>query len=407
MISLWNDTDAAAFGEGLGLRVYASRLLGRVPSLVLYGGGNTSVKQDDLLFVKASGSDLACVDQSGFCTVHLPAARRLLERDSLANPEMMRLLASCVVQHPERRPSIETLMHAILPYRYVEHTHADSVLAVINTESAEHIATDVYGPLAPLVPYRHSGAELARACLQTLEEKITEKTIGLLLQFHGAVAFGDTARASYENMIRLVTLAEDYLKANGAWHLEIDSQLSGVSDQTVPRTFHADATRFARWPLVVRQIREPVAGAFARRDDLAVVSQRGPSTPQHAVHTKRVPQLGWDVESYAARYTEYLVRALGREALASIDPAPRIVIDPDAAVFALGVDAEAARIAADFYVHDMEVMMRASAHDRYLSAPAEAIAQAELEYGGFERKIREQANRRDESGITERRGPTL
>ena len=113
MISLWNDTEATAFGEGLGLRVYASRLLGRVPSLVLHGGGNTSVKQDDLLFVKASGSDLAWVDQSGFCTVRLPAARRLLERDGLANSEMMRLLASCVGQHPEQRPSIETLMHAM------------------------------------------------------------------------------------------------------------------------------------------------------------------------------------------------------------------------------------------------------------------------------------------------------
>jgi len=404
MIGLWNDTEAAAFGEGLGLRIYASRLLGRVPSLVLYGGGNTSVKQDDMLFVKASGSDLACVNESGFCAVRLPVARRLLERDGLTNSEMMRLLASCVVQHPEQRPSIETLMHAILPYRYVEHTHADSVLAVINTENAERIAADVYGPLAPLVPYRHSGAELARTCLRTLEEKAAGETIGLLLRFHGVVAFGDTARASYENMIRLVTLAEDYLKANGAWHLETSNGPSGVSAQTVPRAFHADATRFAHWPLVVRQIREPVAAAFARRDDLALVSQRGPSTPQHAVHTKRVPQLGWDVESYAARYTEYLVRALGREALASIDPAPRIVIDPNAGVFALGVDDESARVAADFYVHDMEVMMRASAHDRYLSAPEQAIAQAELEYGGFERKIREQANRRGESGINERQG---
>jgi rhamnose utilization protein RhaD (predicted bifunctional aldolase and dehydrogenase) len=405
MISLWNDTEAAAFGEGLGLRVYASRLLGRVPSLVLHGGGNTSVKQDDLLFVKASGSDLACVDQSGFCAVRLPAARRLLERGSLANSEMMRLLASCAVQHPERRPSIETLMHASLPYRYVEHTHADSVLAVINTENAERIAGDLYGSLAPLVPYRHSGAELARACLQTLEEKVTGETIGLLLQFHGVVAFGATARASYENMIRLVTLAEDYLKANGAWHLGIDFGLSGVSEQAVPRAFRSDAARVAHWPLVVRQIREPIAGVFARRHDLVVVSQRGPSTPQHAVHTKRLPLLGWDVESYAARYTEYLVRTLGHEALSSIDPAPRIVIDPGAGVFALGVDDEAARVAADFYVHDMEVMTRASAHDRYLSAPEQAIAQAELEYGGFERKIREQANRRGESGSSERQGP--
>jgi rhamnose utilization protein RhaD (predicted bifunctional aldolase and dehydrogenase) len=323
--------------------------------------------------------------------VPLTEARRLLERESLTNAEMMASLASRASQGPPRLPSIETLMHAILPYRYVEHTHADSVLAVINTENAGRIAAAVYGALAPLVPYRHSGVALARACMQALQQPASGQAIGLLLQFHGVVAFGDTARASYENMIRLVTLAEDYLKANGAWHVAIDSRFSEAPDRPVPPALHADAARFARFPLVVRPIREPLAGVFARRDDLAVLSQRGPSTPQHAVHTKRVPQLGRDVESYAARYTEYLVRTLGREALIRIDPAPRIVIDPDAGVLALGVDDAAARVAADFYAHDMEVMMRASAHDRYLAAPEQAIAQAELEYGGFETKIREHA----------------
>ena len=122
-----------------------------------------------------------------------------------------------------------------------------------------------------------------------------------------------------------------------------------------------------------------------------MLSQQGPSTPQHAVHTKRVPQLGWDVSDYAMRYTEYLERTLGRAALLRIDPAPRIVIDPGAGVFALGVDDRAAAVAGEFYIHDMEVMLQASLHDRYLAAPEAAIAQAELEYGGFEMKIRAQA----------------
>jgi rhamnose utilization protein RhaD (predicted bifunctional aldolase and dehydrogenase) len=169
--------------------------------------------------------------------------------------------------------------------------------------------------------------------------------------------------------------------------------------------FQAAVTRFAGLPLVAHPIREPLARAFAQRDDLPVLSQRGPSTPQHAVHTKRVPQLGWDVESYAARYAEYLVRTLGREALLRIDPAPRIVIDPDAGVLALGVDDAAARVAADFYAHDMEVMLRASAHDRYVAAPERAIAQAELEYGGFETKIREQARLRCEFPEREPQAP--
>lgn len=404
MISLWNDAEAAASGEGLGLRVYTSRLLGRDPSLVLYGGGNTSFKQDDVLFVKASGSDLAHVDESSFCVLRLSATHGLLERDGLTNSEMMDLLASCVVRHAEQRPSIETLMHATLPYPYVEHTHADSVLAVINTENGERIAATVYGALAPLVPYRHSGVELAKACLQTLQQKATRQTIGLLLQFHGVVAFGDTARASYDNMIRLATLAEDYLKAHAAWNIPVDD-FAHAPDRPLPAAFQRDATRIARFPLAARRIGEPLAYAFARRADLPVLSQRGPSTPQHAVYTKRVPQLGWDVEAYAARYTEYLARALGREALARIDPAPRIVIDPAAGVFALGVDDAAARVAADFYLHDIEVMLRASAHDRYLAAPEQAIAQAELEYGGFEAKIREQARLNGEYPASEPQAP--
>jgi rhamnose utilization protein RhaD (predicted bifunctional aldolase and dehydrogenase) len=293
-------------------------------------------------------------------------------------------------------------MHAAIPYRYVEHTHADSVLAVINTENAERIAALVYGALAPLVPYRHSGVELARACLQTLEQKGTGQTIGLLLQFHGVVAFGDTARASYENMLRLVTLAEDHLKANGAWSIPLDDRSEPAPECPLPAAFLRDAARFAGFPLTARRIGGPLARAFARRTDLPMVSQRGPATPQHAVYTKRVPQLGWDVAAYAAHYAEYLERTLGREALTSIDPAPRIVIDPAAGVFALGVDDTAARVAAEFYLHDIEVITRAGAHDRYRAAPEQAIAQAELEYGGFEAAIRERARLR---GKQQARGP--
>jgi rhamnose utilization protein RhaD (predicted bifunctional aldolase and dehydrogenase) len=395
MISQWNDAEAAACGGELGARIYTSRLLGRNPALVLYGGGNTSFKQRDTLFVKASGCDLAHADDGMFCALPLSATPRLLEREHLTNADVKTLLASSV-NPPGRQPSIETLMHAILPYRYVEHTHADSILAVINTQRAERIAASVYGDAAPLVPYRHSGVELARACMRALEEHGTGQTIGLLLQFHGVVAFGDTARQSYENMIRLVTLAEDYLKAQGAWNTALDGRFTNVADRPVPEYFQAEVARVAGMPLAVRRINDPPARVFALRDDLPVLSQRGPSTPQHAVHTKRVPQLGWDVKGYAARYTQYLVRTLGRAALLRIDPAPRIVIDPGAGIFALGVDDRSAAVAAEFYVHDMEVMVQASAHDRYLAAPEEAIAQAELEYGGFEMKIREQTMLRGE-----------
>jgi len=388
MISLWNDAEAGAFGGDLGPLVYTSRLLGRDKSLVLRGGGNTSLKRDDTLFVKTTGSDLARVDVGSFCALHLARTRELLDHDGLTNPEMMSLLDPCLFHRSGRRPSIETLMHAILPHRYVEHTHADSVLAVINTENAERIAAEVYGDLAPLVPYRHSGVDLARACMQVLQQRGTSQSIGLLLQFHGVVAFGDTARASYDNMIRLVSLAEAYLRANGAWDIPLHVPSGFVRDAAPPAAFCENVARLARFPLQVLRLDDPCSRAFAHRADLPVLSQWGPSTPQHAVYTKRVPQLGWDVEDYAARYAAYLRQTLGERALATMDPAPRIVIAPESGVFALGVDDDAASVAAEFYLHDMEVMMRASAHDRYRAAAESAIAQAELEYGGFEDQVR-------------------
>jgi rhamnose utilization protein RhaD (predicted bifunctional aldolase and dehydrogenase) len=189
-------------------------------------------------------------------------------------------------------------------------------------------------------------------------------------------------------MIRLVTLAEDYLKARDAWEIGTDEdELPQPADGGIPAGFAAEAEVLARAPLTLQRIEGRVARAFARRKDLEALSQCGPSTPQHAVHTKRVPQLGWDVKSYAARYARYLERTLGRQAAARIDPAPRIVIDTGSGILALGTDAGAARMAADFYSHDMEVMIRASAHDRYRAAPEAAIARAEFEYGGYAAEV--------------------
>jgi rhamnose utilization protein RhaD (predicted bifunctional aldolase and dehydrogenase) len=384
MQSLWNDEEAANFKGELGLRVYASRLLGREDSLVLYGGGNTSVKIEDTLYVKGSGIDLAAVDEGAFTPLKLACVRELLERGRLDNAEMMRLLERCLAHRPAPKPSIETLLHAGFPYRHVEHTHADSVLAVVNTENGVRIAAEVFGDLAPLVPYRHSGFELARACRQVLRDSGTRRTIGLILHFHGVVAFGDSARESYKNMIRLVTLAEDYLKSKRAWDIAVEASAIGRADPAALEALRAAASRAAGFPLVMVTVQTPLCTTFARRPDVHIISQQGPATPQHAVYTKRIPLLGGDVEAFAAGYRAYLQRTLGEEAGKRIDPAPRIVLDAGFGMCALGIDARHAQIAADFYCHDIAIMMRAGAHDAYRSAPERAIAAAELEYGGFE-----------------------
>jgi hypothetical protein len=164
-----------------------------------------------------------------------------------------------------------------------------------------------------------------------------------------------------------------------------------MPDRVAIAALRARVSRIAGFPLVMRTGRTPGHLAFARRSDLNEISQQGPATPQHAIFTRRVPLLGRDVKGYTARYREYLERNLGPEQAGRINPAPRIVLDPDLGMCALGVNARYAGIAAEVYGHDMEIIARASAHDAYRSAPERCMAQAELEYGGFEDRLRCQA----------------
>ncbi len=391
MKSLWNDADAAHCGSELALRAYSARLLGGDTSLVLHGGGNTSVKLGDggarVLHVKGTGSDLAAVNENDFTPLRLEGVMQVLYQTDIDNAAMMRALDACLARRPAPRPSIETLLHAGLPFRYVEHTHADAVLAAMNVAALDAVHGAVYGDRAPLVPYHHSGHALARACMEVFHARRTANTIGLVLAFHGVVAFGDDARGAYENMIELATRAEDYLAARGAWNLTPATPAPARPDPAALAALHADINAAAGAPLALCVMDDAQCMAYAQRSDLADISQQGPATPQHAVYTRRVPLIGRDVHAYAARYRDYLDTHLGKAAAALMDAAPRIVLDPAFGVCAFGTSERNARIAAEMYRHDIAVITRASAHGRYRSAPPAAIAQAEFEYGGFAARI--------------------
>jgi rhamnose utilization protein RhaD (predicted bifunctional aldolase and dehydrogenase) len=393
MKSLWNEAEAGSCTSELALRAYSSRLLGRDESLVLYGGGNTSLKTDNLLYVKGSGSDLGRVNEAGFVPLRLECTRRLLDRDTLDYTAMMQELKVCLADRPMSRPSIETLLHAAMPFRFVEHTHAYGLLAAVNVPNNAKIAASIFGEFAPVVPYRRSGSALARQCRDVFRDRGGAKTIGLILAFHGVVAFGDSARASYENMIRLVTLAEEYLKSNHAWDIALTPAATAAPARAQLAALRQQISRVAGFPLIMRTARDALCMTFACRDDLQSISQQGPATPQHAIYTKRVPMLGRDVDGFARNYQSYLERNLGAPLAAGIDPAPRIVLDREFGMCALGVNAGYAARAATVYRCDMEVISRASAHDAYRSAPEQDIARAELEYGGFESALRDRVTR--------------
>lgn len=394
MQSIWNDTDAAGCATDLDLRVYTSRLLGGEPSLVLHGGGNTSVKTienaEQRLYVKGSGADLALVTASDFTPVRLEEVKRLIALTDLDNDGLMAAVSACVAESGRPRPSIETLLHAVLPYKFVEHTHADSVLALTNTANGARVAAGVFGTLAPLVPFRHSGFALAKACHEIFAAQATSETIGLVLLHHGVFAFGHTARESYENMIRLVTLAEEYLQRHGAWRLPADDAPERWKPAEIAR-LRRDMSRIAGFPLVLTLQDSAECRAFARRSDLATLCGEGPATPQHAVFAKRLPMLGRDVRRYAEDYADYVATYRPGKSLAGLrlDAAPRVVIDADCGVWTAGMDAHHASITGEIFQHDMEIMTRASAHDRYAGLSPGDVLDAEIHYGGFESRMRE------------------
>ena len=173
MKSLWNDAEAAQFSGPLGLRVYTSRLLGRDKSLVLHGGGNTSVKlrekdlfgeDEDILYVKGSGWDLETIEVPGFAPVKLDYVKRLALLPALSDPQMVNELATHTLRAGAPAPSVETILHAILPHKYVDHTHADAVLSVSNSPDGEKRIRDIYGSKAVVIPYIMAGFDLAAYC---------------------------------------------------------------------------------------------------------------------------------------------------------------------------------------------------------------------------------------------------
>ncbi|HKC31483.1 MAG TPA: class II aldolase/adducin family protein, partial [Burkholderiales bacterium] len=203
MKSLWNDAEAARFGGALGPRVYTSRLLGRDKSLVLHGGGNTSVKlrernlfgeDEDVLYVKGSGWDLETIEPAGFAPVALGYVRRLAGLRSLSDPQMVNELNTHMLRAGAPSPSVETILHAILPHPYVDHTHADAVLSVSNAPQGEKRIREIYGERVVVVPYIMAGFDLAAHCAREFPKQSTTHCIGMVLLSHGIFSFGADAR---------------------------------------------------------------------------------------------------------------------------------------------------------------------------------------------------------------------
>jgi len=401
MKSLWNDEEARQFQGDLGPRVYTSRLLGRDRSLVLHGGGNTSVKireknlfgeEETILYVKGSGWDLETIEPQGFSPVRLAHVLRLAGLPALSDPEMVNQLVTHMLKASAPAPSIETILHGLMPQKFVDHTHADAVLSVSNTKDGEKRVREVYGKRCVVIPYLMPGFELARYCAGEFKRHGTSETMGMVLLNHGIFSFGETARESYERMIELVTLSEKYLESRRAWSLALKSSTCSAPGAEAQAGLRRRLSDAAGAPLILRTVTNERTLGFAAHPELARVSQQGPATPDHVIRTKRTPMLGTDVARYCEDYRRYFGEHAPRakEPKAILDPAPRVVLDPAFGLAAAGRTAKDAAIVAEIYDHTIDVILRAEALGGFQALPAKDIfdveywdlEQAKLKKGG-------------------------
>lgn len=402
MNTLWNDSDAAACGSDLELRVYTSRLLGQDKTLVLHGGGNTSVKiteknilgeEETILYVKGSGWDLETIAAAGFAPVRLEHLKKLARLPALPDPEMVNQLVTHQTRASAPTPSVEAILHAILPYRYVDHTHANAIISITNTADGEARIREIYGDSVVIIPYVMPGFDLARLCAERFAKEAGDHTIGMVLLNHGIFSFGETAKESYERMIALVGKAEDYLRRNKAWEVQYGNGEATETDLSGEHArLRADISKAAGAPVILARHTDAKNLSFARRSDVARIARQGPATPDHVIRTKRLPMIGRDVAGYVEAYKAYFaeLEPQARERKAMLDPAPRVVLDPELGMCAVGKSAAEAGIVSDIYGHTMDIIMRAVALGGYQALPAKDIfdveywdlEQAKLKKGG-------------------------
>lgn len=402
MQSLWDDKKAAQYRDDpLAMRVYSSRLLGQEPSLVLHGGGNTSVKAEvkdlfgdskPVLHVKGSGWDLATIESAGFAPVCLRTLQRMAELPNLSDPEMVAAQRAAMTDPYAPNPSVEAILHAIIPFTFVDHTHADAVVTLSNTPDGEARIRALYGDRVLVVPYTMPGFVLAKAIREMIQGIDWSKLDGMVLMNHGLFSFSDDARTSYERMIELVTLAEDTLAREHATvafgHLNENVDLLKLAE------LRRAVSRARGAPVVVRMETSVEAVGFASLPNVADIACRGPLTPDHVIRTKRLPLIVGDnsedtPEKNVARYGEDYRAYFERNAvlntktdLTCLDPAPRWAVWPGQGTLAFGVNTKEANIIADISAHTCAAIQKAECLGGWRALPEKDIF--ELEYWDLE-----------------------
>lgn len=372
MKSLWSNSEAKKFKGDVGKRVYTSRLLGANPELVLHGGGNTSVKTTekdffgdkvDILHVKGSGWDLGTIEAAGFAPVRMEALLRMAELDTLSDPEMVKQQRAAMLEPNAPNPSIEAILHAIIPQKFVDHTHANAVVALTNHKAGKEAVADVYGDRVVVVPYVMPGFDLAKAVARALANVDPFQLDGIILMNHGIFTMHDDARTSYELMIRLVTEAEIYLSTRLGKSFSLPKakpreNLLALSE------IRRKVSELRGVPVIATFDQSPEAAGFASRKDVARISTRGPLTPDHTIRTKRVPAVidkdsDKELDKFAADYAKYFEKYNHGETM--LPPDPRWAVWKDQGVISFGATEKEAGVIRDIVTHTWRTISQSEA----------------------------------------------
>ncbi len=386
----FSGADAASFAEkqkdcnaDLAMRTYTSRLIGQEEDLVLHGGGNTSVKSEitnllgdpcQVLFIKGSGWDLGTIEPQGFPALDLKYLQRLRSLAQLSDEEMVNQFHTHMLDSSAPGPSIETLVHAFLPHKFIDHTHADSIVTLTNMEQPEALLKEVLGEKIGILPWIMPGFPLSKKVVALYEQQPNIEAIILLN--HGIFTFGETGEKAYSRMIHYVSLAEDYIASRRAPNIPADSaagkQVQLSANLLLPLLRGAlttcDAASFQPFYLELRQTPEILD--CLQENDARSRYESGVLTPDHVIRTKNAPlwlapeanneesitrTIQFELTAYESAYRNYFQQQVRDKGVkrTCLDTKPRVILVPGLGLITCGHTEKAAKIAGDIAVHTL------------------------------------------------------
>ena len=402
MENLWDQKQVDGLDE-LDKLVYMTNLIGADTSLVVWGGGNTSIKitekdfmgnEAPAMWIKGSGSDMKSMRRAQFPRLNHDNIMPLFDRESMSDEDMVAYLERCLMDGESPRPSIETLLHAFLPFMSVAHSHADAVVSLTNNTDSGAVLSDVYGDNIAVVDYFRPGFKLSK--LVGLAVKESPNLDGVVLMNHGLFTWGSDTKEAYDKHISLVTQAEEYI-AKGRTSVFGAVKPSPIGDD-VRKTLASDLGPYIRGLVSEKQgmvLKYDACQSvldFLSSEEGRTLSAIGPATPDHLIHTKRRPlwiepvdlsnvvglkaSINDAMTQYVTDYTSWYEAHTSQEH-PMLDPYPRVILMPGVGMWTTGKDAQAARIVSDIYHHTINVISGAQAVSQYSSLKPQDVYDAE------------------------------